>query len=260
MRPSFLVIGAMRCGTTSLYRYLCEHPRIVTATRKEVHFFDHNHASGMEWYMAHFASRFDHHPGKAAAWRLVTGEASPSYMLNPVAAGRAAAQLPGARIIAILRNPVDRAISHYHHGLRRKYEPLTFEEALDLEPERIRGEREKLLRGEIQRSEPLQHYSYCTRGHYMEQLETWLEHFPRERLHLVLSEEFYADPNRELRRAEAFLGLEPGPDVPPEERQKFNQFDYADMAPATRARLVDYFRPHNARLAGFLGRDPGWDR
>lgn len=260
MKPSFLIIGAMRCGTTSLYRYLCDHPRIVTATRKEVHFFDHNYLSGMDWYMPYFASRFEKLPEKAHPLRRLTGEASPSYMLNPLAARRAAKHLPNAKIIAILRNPVDRAVSHYHHGLRRKYEPLSIEEAIDLEQERIQGEREKLLRQEVQRSEPFQHFTYCTRGHYMEQIEEWLKYYRRENVHIVLSEEFYADPNRELRRVAEFLGLEPGPERPSEERRKFNYFEYEEIKPGTRERLIEYFRPHNARLAEFLGRDPGWDR
>jgi len=257
--PSFLILGAMRCGTTSLYRYLCEHPRIVSATRKEVHFFDHNYLSGWEWYVRHFVSRFEKLPDKAHPLRRLTGEASPSYMLNPLAAQRASRHLPNAKIIAILRNPVDRAASHYQHGLRRKYEPLSFAEALDREQERIQGEREKLLREEVQRSDALQNFSYCTRGHYMEQIGEWLKYYPRHHLHIVLSEEFYADPARELERVSDFLGLETVKPRMPEEFEKFNFCEYDALGGALRERLIEHFRPHNAKLAGLIGRDPGWD-
>lgn len=260
MMPTFLVIGAMRGGTTSLYRYLCMHPRVLSAARKEVHFFDHHFRKGPGWYRAQFASRFARVAGKAGPLGRITGEASPSYMLNPLAPGRAAALLPGAKLIAILRDPVDRAFSHYNQAVRRGYETLAFEEALAKEAERLRGEREKLITGEVEKSLPFQHYSYRLRGHYMEQVEAWLRHYPRERLLVLISEEFYADPGREVKRVTDFLGIPPVALPRSEELEKFNQFPYDGMRPETRAELAAYFRPHNARLAEFLGRDPGWSR
>lgn len=260
VKPSFLVIGAMRCGTTSLYRYLCEHQRIVSASRKEVHLFDHNYLEGWSWYLAHFPSRFSRRPGKSSPLHWLTGEASPSYLLNPLSAHRAALHLPQAKIIVILRNPVDRAISHYHHGLRRGFEHADFETAIRLEQERIEGEKEKLVLGQLQRSEPLQHYSYCTRGHYMEHLRAWLACYRRDRIHVVLSEEFFADPVRELRRVTDFLGIEPIANEHSGQRRKFNSATYEGTGYAVRTQLISHFQPHNERLRQFLGRDLGWDR
>lgn len=139
--PDFLIIGAQRCGTISFYRLLCQHPLVEGAARKEVHYFDLHFQKGEEWYRSFFpeAEREDR----------VTGESSPYYIFHPLSAERAARLVPGARLIVLLRNPVDRAYSHYQHGLRRGYETLpTFEQALEAEPGRLAGEREKILAGE----------------------------------------------------------------------------------------------------------------
>lgn len=259
LKPRFLILGAMRSGTTSLYRYLCEHPLVVPAARKEVHFFDHQYHEGVEWYARQFPSRFAPMEGRGHRFRLITGEASPSYLLHPLAPARAAGHLPGAKLIAILRNPVERAFSHYQHGIRRRYETLPFEQALDAEQARIGPERERLVRGEVQRSDPFLWYSYCTRGCYLDGLEEWLKFYPRKNLLVLISEEFYADPSAALRQVTGFLGLPPMPARAAGAFTKHNESQYEGMSPQTRQRLVDFFRPHNRRLAEFLGRELPWE-
>lgn len=259
LRPQFLIIGAMRSGTTSLYRYLCKHPLVVEAARKEVHFFDHNYQEGFEWYARQFASRFSPLKGCGNRLRLITGEASPSYLLHPLAPARAAGHMPDAKLIAILRDPVARAFSHYHHGLRRQYESLpTFEEALDAEPARLAHQRDRLVSEETQRSDPFLWYSYCARGCYLDQLQEWLKFFPREKLLILISEDFYADPSTALRQVTDFLGLPKMPAQASQSFRKHNESHYDGMNPETRQRLVEFFRPHNQRLAEFLGRELPW--
>src|SRR5215213_1565056 len=125
--PNFIIIGAQRGGTTSLYRYLTEHPSIGAAYRKEVHFFDRHFDKGMAWYLAHFPARGEF---------PIVGEASPFYLFHPAVPGRIHAAVPQARFIALLRNPIDRAYSQYHMKSRHDLETLSFEDALAQEGER----------------------------------------------------------------------------------------------------------------------------
>ena len=130
--PRFLIIGAKRCGTTSTYSYLVQHPRIMAAWRKEVHFFDNarKYPRGEPWYRAHFPRA---RPG------LISGEATPEYMFRPDATARMARHVPGARLIALLRNPVDRTVSQYHFRVRRGVERRGLEEALEAQPRELSG-------------------------------------------------------------------------------------------------------------------------
>jgi hypothetical protein len=132
LKPAFIIIGAQRAGTTSLYSYLCAHPAILPARRKELHFSNRGFAQGMQWYRAQFPAWIDHRErwGK----RTLTGESTPAYLFHPLAAGRIQQSLPDVTLIALLRNPVDRAFSHYQHGLRAGYESLMFERQLPTKP------------------------------------------------------------------------------------------------------------------------------
>ena len=258
LSPSFIVIGAMRSGTTSLYRYLCDHPEVASARRKELHFFDRQYPKGVDWYRRQFPSRFARMENKTAnRFKLITGEASPAYLLHPLAPQRAAKYLPDVKLLAVLRNPVDRAFSHYQHGRFCGYEPLSFEEAIKQENDRIQPERQKLLRGEC--SNPFTWFSYCTRGCYMDRLDEWLQYCPKKKLLVIISEEFYADPSSSLRRVTDFLGLSPLESRAPGEFEKHSLIEYGDMNPATRQELLAFFKPHNERLAAFLGRSLPWD-
>ena len=235
--PNFLIVGAQRCGTSSLYAYLAQHPQVAPAARKEVHYFDLNYQKGIDWYRAQFPER------------SFTGEASPYYLFHPLAAERAAEAVPEAKIIAILRNPVDRAYSHYHHEVRKGREDLSFEEALEAEEERLAGERERLIAVPAYRSQTHQSYSYKARGEYADQLEVWLEHFPRERMLILESERLFEDPAAEYPRALEFLEL---PLVEPAEYRQWNAGSYDARVPETPRRLERYFEPHMRRLRVLL--------
>jgi hypothetical protein len=256
--PDFIIIGGERCGTTSLYRCLLEHPSIVPAFRKELHFFDLNFGKGLKWYREHFPSvPYRYLREWVTGAPTLTGEATVYYLWHPHAARRAAATVPEAKLIALLRNPVDRAYSQYHHERLRGREGLRFEEAVDAEAGRLEGEVPRMLADEGYRSEAHRRHSYLARGVYVDQLRLWLERFPRQRLLVLRSEDFYADPGKTLGQTFEFLGLPPWPR---REYRRYNQTTYPPMAPATRRRLLEYFRPHNQRLAEFLDRDFGWER
>ncbi len=236
--PHWLIIGTQKGGTTSLYAELCQHPLVAGAFRKEPHFFDEHWHRGVDWYRANFARVA---PGRVA------GEASPYYLFDPVVPPRVQQVLPQAKLIVMLRNPVDRAWSHYHHERRRGHETLTFEEAIEAEPARLAT------------NDPyaINHYSYLARGRYAEQLERWLRFFPRERLHIIRSEDYYADPAAVYAQTLRFLGLPAFEEV---KRQKLNAGTYRDrMDEAMRQRLQAYFEPYNQALYKLIGRDMQWE-
>ena len=238
--PHFVIIGAQRGGTTSLYRYLTEHPDVGPAWRKEVHFFDHNYAKGMNWYRAHFPRRDE---------AQVAGEASPNYLFHPAVPERSARALPNAKFIALLRNPVDRAFSHYHMMSRRGIEALSFEDAIDQEDQRLSA-------SDDPGSLAWRHYSYLRRGLYEDQIRNWLRVFPRDRLLILKSEDLYQRPEQVCLETQTYLGLSP---CSPQRTKAYHLADYPDMNPATRDRLRAHFAPHNRRLYDLVGRDFGWD-
>jgi hypothetical protein len=257
--PSYLIIGAQRAGTTSLHRYLVQHPAVRTMLRtKGVHFFDTSYGRGMAWY----ASRF---PTRAYAWyvrrrhgvELITGEASPYYLFHPLVPQRVAEHLPGVKLIVLLRDPVVRAYSHFQHETARGFETLPFEEAIEAEPRRLAGEAERMLREPHYHSFAHQHHSYLARGMYADQLARWRSLFPDEQLLVVSSERFFAEPDRTFRRVLDFLEL---PAFTPAAYEQHNAYDYRKMGESVHRRLVEHYREPNRRLYQTLSQDFGWSR
>src|SRR6266511_2929260 len=254
--PDFLIIGAQKAGTTALYAYLRWHPEITGPSFKEVSYFDRHYAHGERWYRGHLPGRQRLWLTKRrrGSWPLV-GEASPSYLFHPLAPERVAALMPRARLIALLRNPVDRAFSHYQHEVALGRERLPFEDALDREEDRMRGEVERMLRDPTYFSHAWWNYTYAARGQYAAQLERWFQALPRERLLVLLTGELADDPAGTHRRVLEFLGVEP------QELSSYPRIferKYEQMASETRARLERSFEEPNDRLASLLNRQLPW--
>lgn len=256
--PDFLLIGTQRGGTTTLYHYLVRHPQILGAVLdKEVHYFDLHATRGLAWYRARFpTARFRAAVQRRAGAALV-GEATPYYLFHPGVPGRVATAIPNVKAVAMLRDPVERAWSHYRHEVDLGYETLSFEDAIACEPERLAGQEERLAGDVGAVSFEHQHHSYLARGRYGEQLERWFEALGRDRVHVVKSEDFFSNPAGEFVKVLDFLGASRW--HPPTWRA-LNAATSTGMEPATRAHLRSYFRPHDQRLAPLLGWDPGWDR
>ncbi len=245
--PDFLIIGAQKAGTTALYTYLRRHPSITGPSWKEVSFFDRHYARGPRWYRGNLPVR-----ARGLGGRALVGEASPSTLFHPLAPRRVAALVPDARLIAILRDPVDRAYSHYQHEVALGREPLSFDEALDAEDGRMAGELERMLADPRYFSRAWWDHTYVARGLYAEQLERWLAVFPRDRLLVLTTDALAERPAETYTQTLAFLGAHPHAldDYP-------RVFDraYPPMALATRSRLEERFAAPNRRLAELLGRD-----
>jgi hypothetical protein len=243
--PDFLILGAQKAGTTALYAYLRWHPEITGPSFKEVSFFDRHYAHGERWYRAHMPVRRSG----------VVGEASPSYLFHPLAPERVARMLPEARLIALLRNPGDRAFSHYQHEVALGREQLTFEEALAREDERMQGELERMLADPSYFSHAWWNYTYAARGRYAEQLERWHAAFPREQVLVLLTDDLAADTAGTYRRTLEFLGVA---DRGLESYPRIFEREYGEMDPDTRARLEERFAEPNRRLAELLARELPW--
>jgi hypothetical protein len=186
----------------------------------------------------------------------VTGEATTHYLSHPAVPPRVAAMLPDVRLIAILRDPVERAYSHYQLAVRNGREPLSFEQALEAEDERLAGEEQRLLDDPGYASEAYNLQCYRTRGLYLDQLERWWAAFPPQRLLVLRSEDMFDDPAAVYARASAFLGLEPDP-----RRDRFearNRVSYASMPAAARDALRSFYAEPNRRLERRLGREMHW--
>lgn len=254
--PNFLIIGGQKCGTTSLYSYLGQHPSVLRATPKEVHFFDERFHRGLNWYRAHFPMATSRLLINLRGDACLVGEASPYYMFHPLVPLRVHTLLPQARVIALLRNPVDRALSHYHHQVRKGRETLSFEEAVEQETCRLSGEVDRMIEDPRYRSFNHRHYSYLSRGLYLEQLQRWAQVFRRDQMLILRAEDLFVDPSSTFKQVCEWLQLRP---IHLPEFKRRNQGQYAAMSQSTRRQLLAFFEPHNQRLYQHLGRDFGWN-
>ncbi len=249
----FSIIGTQKGGTTSLDRYLSQHPQICTAPQKEVHFFDLQFQLGRDWYEAQFLID----PANPFEASLTIGEATPYYLFHPGVPERMATLYPQIKLIVMLRDPVDRAISHYHHAVKYGFEPLGFDAAIAAEADRLAGENIRLLTNPIATSYSHQHHSYLARGRYLEQILCWEQFFPRSQFLYINSADFFANPDRELQRVCDFLGVAPFALTSYPSHNPGSGNDSA-IDPSLKAQLVDRFRPHNRALFTHLGLDFGW--
>jgi hypothetical protein len=246
--PDFLIVGAQRSGTTSLYRYLAEHPAVAPPVRKEIQYFSLHYPRGEGWYRTHFPM---------GGRQRVTFEATPYYLFHPAAPRRAADTVPEAKVIALLRDPVSRAFSQWQHNASRGLEHLGFEAALDAEEGRLAGDDERLVADASYRSDAHRLWSYAARGNYAAQLERWLACYPRDKILVLRSEDLYEKPAPTYARTLAFLGLAPiALDAYPRYTRRAST---AQMTDTARKRLTDNFRPHNERLATLLDEDVWWN-
>ena len=264
--PNFIIIGAMRSGTTSLARYLGAHPQVFMAAKKEVHFFDFNFDRSLDWYARHFAR---------AGGKTAVGEATPGYMYNERAIARMARLVPQARLIVVLRNPVDRAYSHYWLNRARGHEPLDFAAAIAVEPERLANSELALGRRGV----------YLEGSRYLKYLLRVCRYYPRSALHVVIFEDLRDEPRavyaavcrflgvgesflppnlgRPINRFVAFrsLGLRnlgrrlPRPLRRVVDRLNVREASYPPLDPALRRALQEQFAGENAALAAWLSRD-----
>ena len=253
--PDFIIIGAQKSGTTSLFFYLSQHPEIVPPLKKEIHYFDgglkpnvDNYCKGEPWYRAHFPLKGNLAPGQ------IVFEASPLYLYNPLAPRRIFDLMPDVKMIVLLRNPINRAISQFNHNKRQGKEPLSLFEALKKEEARMRPAVEQ----NDYKSDLFRRYSYKSRGLYKEQLERYFNHFSRDQLLILPSKVFFTQTRKTLRRIFDFVGVSEDfqvKDLTPRNVSHKNR----NVPPAVYQYLDSFFKPHNQALFDLLGEDLGLD-
>ncbi len=252
--PDFMVIGVGRGGTTSLYHYLGQHPCIVKAAYDELGFFDTNFGLGIYWYRSLFPTIL-HKRRIILKWKqCMTYDVTPSYIRHPWIIQRILKFLPNVKLIAILRNPVDRAYSHYHMGKRDGNEKRTFDDVIKIDIDRLENKKnldvDEYFNTIVERS-------YLARGFYAEQLQIWMDRFPKEQLLVISSEDLASKTEETLATIFDFLKL---PNYKIRDLTKRNEAKYPPMNPDTRKTLVEYFKPYNEKLYSLLGRKFDWDK
>lgn len=257
--PDFLIIGAMKCGTSSLFHYLQQHPGISGPSIKEVHFLNNPrfYRFGEPWYRSHFPTlQAMDELSNNLGYQVVTGEGTPAMISNFYAIN-AGKHLPNARLVVVLRDPVDRAYSHYHHMCRSfAGEPLSFWDALQAEEKRTAADIK--LNWEQPEKAGAQHkrYAYAKRGMYIDQIEYWLKYFPREQLKFLHFDDLVSRPGEVCNAVCDFMEL---PNHEFDTREMRNPGHYTEpMGERCREYLTEQFRPYNRRLFEFLGEDWGW--
>jgi hypothetical protein len=254
MLPDFIVVGAQRSGTTTLFRVLNDHPDIVRPTAsKGIGYFEVNYGKGRRWYRSHFPVRLL--ANLRTRGRAVTYESSGYYLFHPLAAERIARDLPGVRIVVMVRDPVERAYSAHRHELRRGYETEEFEAALALEPARLAGEEDRIRADPATDRYEHRHHGYLARSRYAGQIRRFVDALGADHVHIVDADRFFAEPAAELTSLFAWLGISPWL---PDEVDQWNAQPREPMAAELRERLAAGFADSDAELAGLMGREPSW--
>jgi hypothetical protein len=216
-------------------------------------YFSVNYGRGLPWYRSHFPLRSTRtRRSRRRGVPSIVGEATPYYLFHPLAPPRAESTIPDAKLIVILRNPVDRAYSHYRERVRHGAETLSFEDALDAEPERTGREEEWLSTDPSARSVSHEDLSYVAQGCYAACLERWFTYFDPGSLLVIVNEDFDRERDHELQRVWEFLGIPPSRVAGIE---RFNYHPSTAMRPETRERLLETFEPENRRLERLIGVD-----
>lgn len=255
--PDFLVVGGQRCGTTSLFKTLAEHPAVVPPLmHKGIHYFDMQYQRGMHWYRGQFPTRATRAvTSRRAGHRAITGESSPYYGFHPLGPPRIARDLPDVRVILLVRDPVERAFSAHKHETARGFESEPFERALDLEDERTAGERDRMIADPTYLSFSLQHHAYTERGRYVLQWERLSDALGPDRVLVVDSHRLFSGAHDAMDEVLRFLGLAPVAGL------TFGQHNARPSSPMPdplRSRLEEHFAPYDQRLAEVLGGKPTW--
>jgi hypothetical protein len=255
--PDFIMAGAQKCGTTSLFEYMAEHPSVYEPITKEIGYFDrYYNEKDIKWYRTQFPSVLTKNYVKYVRREpFVTGEASTGYILNPHSLRRIADLLPKVKIILLLRDPVDRAFSHYQHSVRDGLEPLSFTQALDREEERIGAKWKRTMEDGNFYDFEIALHAYLLTGVYVEQVKVLMNLFPMERVLILKNEDLLSDPTGILNTTLRFLDLPP---MEMKEVVKHNAGKYSAMDQSIRQRLVNYYREYNRQLYELCGRDFGW--
>ena len=237
--PDFIIIGAGKSGTTSLYKYLGQHSQILLPNKKELRFFDRNFDYGYQWYLSQFPAVSDRDD-------LCTGEASPSYFFLPHVAQRIYNFAPQTKIIVMLRNPIKRSISDYYQNKKSGSNYPTLEESINTEIATLEQKSEaELAYGGGILSQSLYYYK----------LKRWLKIFPRNQFLIINSDRFFANLPDSMTEVFDFLKVS---NTLSKSYTKYNVGSYPQPGEEPRKQLHNFFAVHNQKLEEYLQMDLDW--
>ena len=252
--PDFIIIGTVRSGSTSLYHNICQHPCVLSASYDELGFFDSNFHLGLNWYRSLFPTLFSKWLVKRKKQFAITGEDTPFYIWSPLVANRILKILPNIKLIVLFRNPVDRAYSNYHLGVREGSENLSFEDAIQFELDSLKN-------FEIESEDDIKKYtisrSYIVKGFYADQLKIWLKLFKSKQLFITSTEDFESNANNTLNKIYDFLEI---PQINLKNLEKHKVASYPPMKDETRKFLVDLYKIHNEELFRMISKEFDWNK
>ena len=253
--PDFLVIGAKRCGTTSLYQHLPEHPCISKSPYDNMGFFNDNFHLGVNWYKSFFPTTFTRDKIKSKFGGFLAFDVTTKYMEEESTANNVYQTKPNMKIIIILRNPVDRAYSQYHLSVRQTAERRSFEDVVEENMNRLNKESHEHY--EIKPRFSAKEDNYLKKGLYALQLRYWLKIFPRENILTVSTEEFESNQQIIYNKIFEFLNISK---FEVKNTKKMEKGNYPPIKSETRNLLLDYFRPHNHELFELINMEFDWDK
>ncbi len=251
--PDYLILGASKSGTSSLYEYLIQHPKVKPAITKQIHYFDKYFERGISWYKICFPLNLK----KIFFKKFITGEATPYYLCHPLAPSRISKLFPHVKLIILLRNPIDRAFSHYQMEFTRYKEDLSFEDAIEIENNRIKVEIQKIIKNPNYVSDYLPNHAYITSSIYFDRIKLWLDYFPKDQFLFIKSEDLFEDPERIYSETLDFLEIE---NYKLEKYEIVRKGEYVSKINSqTRKKLNEFFKPYNKKLSNLLKRNFEWD-
>jgi len=253
--PDFLVIGAKRCGTTSLFYHLPEHPCISKSPHDNMGFFNDNFHLGVNWYKSFFPTIFTRNKIKSEFGNFLAFDVTTTYMEEESTANNVYQIKPNMKIIVILRNPVDRAYSQYHLNLREKAEKRSFEDAMEENMNELN--KESYERYEIKPKFSVEENNYLKKGLYAQQLRHWLNIFPMESMLILSTEEFESNQQVIYNKIFEFLNIS---QFEVKNTEKMEKGSYPQMKSETRSLLLDYFRSYNKELFRLIDKKFDWEK
>jgi tetratricopeptide (TPR) repeat protein len=238
--PDFIIIGVAKCGTSSLFKYLSEHPQILPPHKKELNFFTpENFDKGIDWYLSQF-------PAIADTKDFLTGEASPAYFNDSIAIENISKLCLETKIILLLRNPVDRAISWYYHNVKCGYETRDINQVLQTEIQQLKNLSEEELQ---------ERTGHIFDGIYVNKIQKWSAAIPSENLLILQTEELANNTAKTVRQVFRFLGLH---EYQSSQYLRYNTGNYNSVDPHLIEQLAEIFLPYNQQLEQYLNRKFNW--
>lgn len=250
--PDFLIIGAKRCGTTSLFTYLPEHPSIIESHHDNMGFFNDNYHLGVNWYKSFFTTistkkRIEKEQGKCLSFDVTT-----RYIEQKSTAENIKKIKPDMKIIVILRNPIDRAYSQFNLSKKELTQSLDFESEVFREITELEKKMEN--NNELEFNKEKQHY--IQRGLYAKQLKSWFEIFPRDNILILSTEDFKNDNNMTYSKIFDFLDI---PEHSINKKEMIGKGEYEPMKETARKMLIEFYKKHNEDLFKLIGKKFDWN-